>query len=50
MRLIAVLQRLRGEYVCFINSDDYLNNPAGLAEAVKALRHSRADFIFSRQL
>lgn len=41
------IAKAQGEYVCFINSDDYLNNPAGLAEAVKALRHSRADFSYS---
>ena len=29
------IAKAQGEYVCFINSDDYLNNPAGLAEAVK---------------
>lgn len=39
--------KAQGEYVCFINSDDYLNSPSGLSVAVKALQDSQADFSYS---
>jgi len=41
------IEKAAGEYICFINSDDYLRNPSGLAEAAEMLRRSGADFSYS---
>lgn len=39
--------KAHGEYVCFINSDDFFYNNKGLAEAVRILHKSQADFSYS---
>jgi len=36
-----------GKYVIFLNSDDYYSNPAGLAESVRHLEESGADFSYA---
>ena len=41
------IKRATGEYVCFVNSDDYLSNSQGLSFSLKYLRSSQADFSYS---
>lgn len=41
------VKKASGEYVCFINSDDYLQNSKGLATAVSYLKQTNADFSYS---
>lgn len=41
------IKQATGEYVCFVNSDDYLSNPQGLSVSLKYLRNSQADFSYS---
>ncbi len=41
------IKRAKGKYVCFINSDDYLQNSQGLATALSYLSQTNADFSYS---
>lgn len=41
------VQKASGEYVCFINSDDYLFRNDGLFAAISLLRKTQADFSYS---
>lgn len=36
----------KGEYVAFLNSDDFYHNPKAIAQSVEALENSAADFSF----
>lgn len=41
------IKKATGKYVCFINSDDYLENSQGLSRALSYLEQSGADFSYS---
>ena len=41
------LERAKGKYIIFLNSDDYWHNPNGIAECVHLLELSQADFSVS---
>ncbi len=41
------VKKATGKYVCFINSDDYLQNSQGLATALSYLQQTNADFSYS---
>lgn len=41
------IDKALGKYVCFINSDDYLNTPEGLSVSLNLLQQTGADFSYS---
>ena len=41
------IKKATGEYVCFINSDDYFSRNDGLSDAIRLLRKTNADFSYS---
>ena len=41
------VQKAQGDYVCFINSDDYLKKEQGLSVSLKYLQKTGADFSYS---
>lgn len=36
-----------GDYIVFLNSDDFYHNPSGLSRSVAELRHTQCDFSFA---
>lgn len=44
------IKKANGKYICFMNSDDFFNNPKAVELSVKALEKSKADFSFANAL
>ena len=42
------IQRAKGAYILFLNSDDYFHNPEGIAKSVQCLMHAKAAFTYAQ--